>query len=169
MKPASNRLPIAVLCALAAATVALIAAHSLQASSGSWAESNSVAALLEPALRGLYDLAGGFLARAGAFADLTYEEFVRKCAHFAEYAVLGAECAAITVLLARRVVSPYLWACLFAVLAIAVADEYAQAFVGRTSLVVDVVIDFSGALAGIGIALAVAALVLRRRAGANRA
>ena len=149
MKPASDKVPIAILCALAAATVAFIAAHSLQASAGSWADSNAVAALLEPALRGVYDRAGGFLARAGGFADLTYEAFVRKCAHFAEYAVLGAECAAITVLLARRVASPHLWACLFAVLAIAVADEYAQAFAGRTSLAVDVVIDFSGALAGI--------------------
>jgi len=51
------------------------------------------------------------------------------------------------------------------VLAIAVADEYAQAFVGRTSLAVDVVIDFSGALAGIGVVLVVAAVVLRRRTG----
>lgn len=165
MKPTSNRLPIALLCVLVAATVALIVAHSLQASSGSWAESNSVAALLEPVLRGLYDSVGGFLARAGGFAKLTYEAFVRKCAHFAEYAVLGAECAAITVLLTRRVISPYLWADLFIVLAVAVIDEYVQAFVGRTSLAVDVVIDFSGALAGIAVVLAVTAVALRRRAG----
>ena len=163
MKSFSDKAPVVILSALAAVTIAFIVAHSLQASAGSWAESNAVAAAFEPALRGLYDCAGGFLAWAGGFKDLTYEAFVRKCAHFAEYAVLGAECAAITVLLSRRVASPYLWACLFAVLAIAVADEYVQAFAGRTSLAVDVVIDFSGGLVGVAVALVVAAVVSSRR------
>lgn len=121
-----------------------------------------------PVLRGLYDRVGGFLAKAGGFTHLTYEAFVRKCAHFAEYAVLGAECAAITVFLSKRVVSPHLWADLFVVLAIAVLDEYAQSFVGRTSLAVDVVIDFSGALAGICITLVIAAIVKRRLAPRNQ-
>ena len=91
-----------------------------------------------------------------------YEPFVRKVAHFAEYALLGAECAGLTVLLARRVFSPYLWADLFAVLMVAVLDEFLQSFVGRTSLVGDVLLDFSGALVGIALVLVVTAVAGRR-------
>ena len=86
---------------------------------------------------------------------------MRKCAHFTEYAVLGIECTVVIICLTRKVVAPYLWADLFVVLFIAVLDEYVQTFFGRTSLAVDVVIDFSGALAGIALALIVAAIMKR--------
>ena len=86
---------------------------------------------------------------------------MRKCAHFAEYAVLGIERTVVIVYLTRKVVSSYLWADLFAVLLIAVLDEYVQTFFGRTSLAVDVLIDFSGALAGIALTLIVASIMKR--------
>ena len=48
---------------------------------------------------------------------------------------------------------------LLCVLAVAVLDEFLQGFVGRTSLVSDIVLDFSGALCGIAAMLAVVALL----------
>ena len=64
----------------------------------------------------------------------TYEAFVRKVAHLTEYGLLGFECYIITVVVAGRVVSPYLWMDLFIPLMVAVLDEFVQSFVGRTSL-----------------------------------
>ena len=165
MKFSSSKALIILLAVLVVATIAFIFAHSLQASAGSWADSNAAAVLFEPVLRGLYDSVGGFLTKLSGYPKLTYEAFVRKCAHFTEYAVLGVGCTAVVVCLSRKVISPYLWADLFALLAIAVFDEYIQAFFGRTSRAADVVIDFSGALVGVVGTLIVAAIVLKRRAG----
>lgn len=154
---------LCVLAVVAFATVAFIVAHGMQASAGSWQESNAVAALLEPVLRRLFGLAGRVAAWTGHAMSLTYEQFVRKAAHFAEYSLLGAEVAGLTAVFARRVASPYLWADLFIVLMVAVLDEFLQGFVGRTSLVSDIVLDFSGALCGIAVVLVVMALLGRAR------
>ena len=144
------------------ATLAFVVAHSLQVSVDSWAESNAVAALFDPVLHRAYDLFCAVFSWAGHAAPLTYEAFVRKTAHFVEYAVLGAECAGLAIALSKRVISPYLWMSLFAVLMAAVLDEAVQSFTGRTSLVSDVLLDFTGGLVGIAVVLLVVALVFKR-------
>ena len=162
----SNRkATLAVIAVVVFATAAFILAHSLQGSDASWAESNAIAALLGPVLRGLVGLVGEAAAWFGHATPLSYEAFVRKLAHFVEYSALGAECMAVTVVVTGRAVSPYVLVDLSAVLAIAAVDECLQALVGRTSLVADVLLDFSGGAAGVVLALVVAGIVLRCRRG----
>lgn len=147
---------------VALATVAFIIANSLQSSAGSWSMSNVVAALFEPILQRVYSLVTALTTGMG-LPVITYGVFVRKLAHFCEYFLLGAECAALTASLAGRAISPYVWADLFIVLAVGVADEFVQSVVGRTSLISDVLLDFFGAALGIAVALAVAAAILHRK------
>lgn len=163
MRGSTRKIAFFVLAIVACATVAFIVAHGMQASAGSWEESNAVAALLEPVLRRFFNLANKIAAWSGHSMALSYGEFVRKIAHFVEYSLLGAECAGLTVILTRRIISPYLWADLFAVLMLAVLDEFLQSFAGRTSQVTDVMLDFFGALCGIAVVLIVLAIVDRAR------
>ena len=147
---------------IATVTTAFIFSNSLKPSSASWESSNAVALLLQPILRKCYELASALVAWSGHTMTFTYWAFVRKMAHFAEYFVLGAECAGIGAYLAGRAISPHLLSCLFVPLLVAVVDEYMQGFVGRTSVVSDVLLDFSGALAGSVIVTLIAALVFSR-------
>ena len=77
---------------------------------------------------------------------------IRKLAHFSEYAIFG--CLFALYFQKRKTsrldVMVYSW---LPVLIVAILDEYLQAFVGRGSLVSDIVIDASGGLLGIGITL----------------
>lgn len=72
--------------------------------------------------------------------------FIRKGAHFSEFALLGAS----LIWLGENIKKRFGKACpgvmLFLALLVAVADEFIQRFTGRTSSVTDVLIDFSGAL-----------------------
>ncbi len=144
-----------------AMTAVFIFSNSLQGSEDSWDASNAVASLLDPILHRLYALSNKLFAITGHNNPYEYGAFVRKLAHFAEYCLLGIECTIATALLSKRALSPYIWADLFAVLMVAVIDEFVQTFVGRTSLVSDVLIDFSGSFVGILIALVVAGIVFR--------
>jgi VanZ family protein len=150
-----------VLVVVVLATIVFIIANSLQSSAGSWNVSNAVAALFEPVLRKIHAVVSKVAPFMG-FPVLSFEVFVRKLAHVAEYCLLGAECAGITVLLSGRVLSSHLWACLFVPLAVAVSDEYVQLLSGRTSQVSDVLIDFFSALAGIAIVLLIAVLATNK-------
>lgn len=71
----------------------------------------------------------------------TVHVIVRKSAHFFEYAVLGGLLA---VYFNRDV-----FYSLFGVLLCATLDEYFQSFIGRTSAVEDILIDFCGGIVGI--------------------
>ena len=76
------------------------------------------------------------------------ELFVRKSAHFIEFAILGA----LIMCLRNHIVSKWRrdfigFAC-FLALAIAVADEHIQSFSDRTSSTSDIILDFIGALTG---------------------
>ena len=161
MSRRSRAVLLGVLLAAAALTFGFIFANSLTASEDSWRVSNAAGSLLGPVLHGLYGTMSGLFASLGSGIGLSYEAFVRKAAHFCEYFLLGAECAGVSVAIAGKARSPYLWASLFVPLAIAVADEFAQSFVGRTSLVTDVLLDFSGAFAGFVVVVAVAAACIR--------
>ena len=55
---------------------------------------------------------------------------------------------------------------LFCLLSTAVVDEFIQSFTGRTSNVKDILIDFSGAVVGVLLAVCIAAVV--RRITGNR-
>lgn len=76
------------------------------------------------------------------------ELFVRKTAHFVEFAGLGLLVMWTFYVLNSKTVKNYLQ-CSFICLATAVADEFIQLFsVGRVSAVSDVILDYSGALFG---------------------
>ena len=76
------------------------------------------------------------------------ELFVRKSAHFCEFGLLGYELM-LLFWLRSGVRFQNLCNAAFAALLSAVTDETIQSFSGRGSQVLDVVLDFSGALTGI--------------------
>ena len=87
------------------------------------------------------------------------ENLVRKCAHFAEFAVLGALTAALASLFGTRRHLRYVFA-LLCCLATAVADESIQLVSdGRSAEVRDVLIDLAGAAAGVGAAIVLLILI----------
>ena len=86
------------------------------------------------------------------------EHFLRKAGHFSEYLALGLLLAAtLRAYMPRAGVGIFLP--LFAGLLTAVLDETIQLFVeGRSGQISDVLLDFSGVLAGLGLFFGVAAL-----------
>ena len=97
---------------------------------------------------------GGADTRLGAFFD----RFVRKIAHFVEFATLGAQIEAY--LAGRQTRIAILCLAGFG-LAVASLDETLQLFTGRGAALTDVLLDFSGYLFG---ALAIFAICLLWRA-----
>ena len=96
--------------------------------------------------------------RAGAFALLHL--LVRKTAHFTEYALLGAALRQFlrTFPLRRPGAAAWLAATLYAVL-----DEWHQPFVaGRSGQLRDICIDSAGALSGVFLAAAAAAVIAEK-------
>jgi VanZ family protein len=96
---------------------------------------------------GVVDQVNSILHQIGIPGQIT-DHMVRKSAHFIEFTLLG-----ILLFLAIRSYSAHpghhLFVGLFLGLLIPVADEFIQSFIeGRGSLVSDVVLDFSGVLAG---------------------
>ena len=90
------------------------------------------------------------------------DHLVRKLAHFVEFGALGAELVLLIVLL-RKVTLQSVLNCLFAGLTVAVVDETIQIFSARGSQVSDVLLDFSGVVAGVAFVLLVYAIVARIR------
>lgn len=74
---------------------------------------------------------------------------IRKLAHFTEFCWLGIATSCFCVLYKKYKNKFLLGSNLFYCLFIGVTDEFIQSFTGRTSMVSDVLIDFSGALFGI--------------------
>lgn len=103
----------------------------------------------------------GILDPNGRIPVESFHHFVRKMAHFTEFALLGTLVGGLVrrigLLTGQRLRSlPVLL-----VLLVAVTDEYIQYFTGRGSMVTDVVLDFSGALFGLGLLALVS--VLRKK------
>lgn len=71
--------------------------------------------------------------------EMVSEDFIRKCAHVFEFALLGIALAFYT----KR-----LWVTLGVGMTTAVIDETIQYFVGRGSMVTDIWIDAAGCLLG---------------------
>lgn len=101
---------------------------------------------------GLTSVVNSWLSTIGINFQLA-NGFLRKFAHFFEYAVLGGftACVAWTYVHTPK---KHIFKMMFVCLATAVADEFIQLYSpGRAGLITDVVLDFSGALSGILIML----------------
>ena len=128
------------------AALAFIWGNSLDSAVESAAKSGRVGELLRPLLE--------LVVGQGGVTD----HLVRKLAHFAEYAVLGALLLLLTAV-GFRVRLQTVVNCLFFLMAAALTDETIQMFSdGRSSQLTDVWLDFSGAMAGILVGLICLAL-----------
>ena len=88
------------------------------------------------------------LETVGLHIDPQNDHWLRKLAHFGEFALLGAELCAL-LFLNRRARPQGFVNCAFAGLAVAVADEALQLISNRGSQVQDVLLDFAGFLTGL--------------------
>ena len=123
-----------------AATVYFIFSNSLEIARESSARSQQVMELLN-----------SLLSRVG-LGPLS-EHFVRKLAHFCEFSLLGFWFMLCLRVYTRHFVRHVSWPLFFGLLT-AVIDETIQLYVpGRSSSVKDVLLDFSGVLTGLFIAL----------------
>ncbi len=88
---------------------------------------------------------------------------IRKLAHFCEFAALGLCVAGFTVNLGYLHGRKYIALPALITLAAAVLDEFIQYFSGRGSMVTDVVLDYSGALFGMGLTALYVCLRIRAK------
>lgn len=160
------RLLLTVLCA---AVVYWIFSNSLENAAVSSSRSESVTEGVQDAIGAIAPSSPIANASGSDFDKL--HAFVRKCAHFSEYALLGfllmLSCLAYTPLKRFWFVPPC------TAFLVAVFDEYIQTLSpGRACSLVDVFIDTSGAAAGILLAglcvFAVSAIVKRYRRKAEK-
>ena len=143
--PKIQKWTLAVLFVCIGATLVFIWGHSLMPATGSKTESDTVKRLLS------------LVFGEGAVAAFLLDN-IRKVAHFAEFALLGAEVCA----LRRMQKAPVSW--LYG-LGVAAVDELLQfAAPGRSPQVTDVLLDYSGYLCGFGFLAAIfgLAIIFRR-------
>ena len=89
------------------------------------------------------------------------DHIVRKCAHFTEYAVLGAIIMLDTLVLAKRF---FHMAALFTGLFVPVVDETIQIFaVDRSGVLTDVWLDFFGFITGLALCALICGTVIKRK------
>ena len=141
---------IAVVLVLLVLTLAFIWRNSTESIPESQAKSLDLVAILKPILEPIIG--------EGKVTD----HFVRKTAHFCEFALLGAELRLLFLLLGFGTVQGHMNA-LFAALAAGVTDETIQYFRERGSMVLDVVLDFCGAFFGALVLLLIALVVREHR------
>ena len=98
--------------------------------------------------RGLLAELCAALETVGLHIDPQNDHWLRKLAHFGEFALLGAELCAL-LFLNRRARPQGFVNCAFAGLAVAVTDEALQLISNRGSQVQDVMLDFAGFLTGL--------------------
>ena len=150
MSEKKRRVLSTVLICLCIATVAFIWGNSMLGSKASSNVSNSMLGALDPIIRRF-----GIVSKD----DL----WLRKLAHFTEFAALGAELLFLAAV-RRRLGLQAASNCAFTALLTALTDETIQLISGRNSQVLDVLLDFSGALTGILIAWLICRLIKKRRA-----
>lgn len=78
-----------------------------------------------------------------------FHYFIRKTAHFSEFAALGLCLGGFSVNLGLLRQRRYVALPMLLTLCAAVSDEFLQYFTGRGSMVTDVVLDYAGALTGL--------------------
>ena len=129
---------------------AFIFHNSLQDSQTSNAQSSSIAEVVKP-----------IIDPGNQVEEKTFHKLTRKLAHGIEFCILGCSAGGLMVSL-KSVLRRYpVFMILFCLLSTAVADEFIQSFTGRTSNVKDILIDFSGAVVGVLLAVGIAAVVRR--------
>ena len=143
-----KQITLTVLIALTVIFAAVIFYFSMQSGTDSNAESGLIVKLVRP-----------IIDPEGKMTEEEIQYSVRKTAHFTEYFILGALLSAIALIIPLKFPTPWIFMSLFFTLFTAVTDEYIQSFVERTSLVSDIVLDFSGGISANILAVAVFALV----------
>ncbi|MBR3997128.1 MAG: VanZ family protein [Clostridia bacterium] len=91
----------------------------------------------------------------------TLSKITRKLAHGVEFCILGSSVGGLMVSLKPVLRRCPVFMMLFFLLGTAVTDEFIQSFTGRTSNVKDIIIDFSGAIIGMLLAICTVAVVRR--------
>ncbi len=76
-------------------------------------------------------------------------EYTRKAAHFTEFAMLGISIGIVFLCIFAKTKRKFISLPLFLSMSVGVTDEFIQSFNDRTSCLKDVLIDFSGACAGL--------------------
>ena len=158
---------IIIIATVLAAVLCFIWGNSLLDGGASRKLSSAVTKLTQGVVRPLYELFTGKTA-----TDSELHAFVRKAAHFLEFAVIAAVASLLLWRLRGKHPVQNLVYVLFGSLLIAVADEYIQYFSpGRSSSVRDIVIDFWGAAVGALIAFGVVFLIrmINKAKGQNKA
>lgn len=120
-------------------TIGYIWGNSLKSVEQSAAQSAQVAEVIQPVVDPQQKI-----------DEKNFHDFVRKLAHVTEFFVLGVFTAGFAISLGVVYKKQFVSLPLLMVLLVAVGDEYIQHFSKRGSLVTDVVLDFAGALAGLG-------------------
>ena len=117
--------------------LSFIFGNSLQSRDESSAKSSGIAAFLRP-----------LLDPFGRMPEDAFHHFVRKLAHFTEFAALGICLAGVAFNTLwtgkKRILLPILWSAMAAV-----TDETIQAFTGRACMAKDMLLDTCGAVCGI--------------------
>lgn len=109
----------------------------------------------------------GFFGGVPAETFDKVHHFVRKAAHFTEFAFLGILYTAIKNKVDKKLLSVLIFFPISCTLFTAVTDEFIQSFTGRGSSVRDVMLDFSGAVTGIIITTLVYAFMKGRKKDAK--
>ena len=149
MSEKKRKILSAVLICLCIVTVAFIWGNSMLDRETSSNMSNLVLTVLEPIIR--------------SFGIVSEDDrWLRELAHFTEFGALGAELLFLAAVRGRLGLQAAV-NCAFAALLVALADETIQLASGRGSQVLDVLLDFSGALTGILIAWLICLLIKRHR------
>lgn len=102
-----------------------------------------------------------FFPNAKAENGVVDDFWLRKTAHLLEYALLGATFGGVIVFFKRQFSKYYIGGSLFVILVIAVVDEFIQSFNGRNSSVADILLDFCGAIIGLGLTLIILKIMNR--------
>lgn len=131
--------------------IAFIWSNSLTSREESAAGSSIIASFLKP-----------ILDPSNRLDEDTFRSLVRKLAHFAEFCALGLSVGGFSVQLGKVCRRKYLALPALITLLTAVADEYIQLFSGRGSQVSDVVLDFAGALFGLGLVALICAIMRKK-------
>ncbi len=121
-----------------AAMVLFIFSNSLKNAEESMEMSDGAISLLAPLL--------DFLD--GIFGKADWVLIIRKAGHLIEFAALGTLCHCFLFCLESDTGKTFVGFGLFACLMTAVLDEFIQRYTGRTSSVLDILIDLTGALLG---------------------
>ena len=142
--------PIGIVIAIAAivALLCFVFGNSMLSKQESAEVSSTVMELVRGLLRPIVEWITG-----GAVDDTLLHKVVRKGAHFAEFALLSALLTGLLRLLCGTWRTHAMGYVLFFSLLIGVLDEFLQSFTGRGTSVRDVMLDFCGALIGIGCAI----------------